>query len=146
VAVANISALRDEHVVDNVRDLGPVLHNGLDEIASRHPTVREVRGTGFFYAIELMADRDSGTELSDEQSLLVLRGVLPRAMHKVGLITRPDDRGATMMVLAPPLVADMSVIGELLEQTDAVMSEVDRFVSLHGGGSGGEGIPGTTLG
>jgi adenosylmethionine-8-amino-7-oxononanoate aminotransferase len=129
VATANITALRSEGVVDNVRELGPVLAGGLAEIARRHVSVREVRGTGFFYALEFVADRDSARELSDEQSLALLREVLPAAMHRVGLLTRPDDRGATMLVLAPPLVSDRVVIDELLDEVDAVVDAADRYVS-----------------
>lgn len=128
VAIATISALRSEQVLDNVRHLGPVLAEGLNEIARRHPTLREVRGTGFFYALEFMADRDSGRELSQQQSRALLRDVLPSAMKRAGLLTRPDDRGATMLALAPPLIADRTVIDELLGQTEAVADEVDRFI------------------
>lgn len=128
VAVANINALRSEHVLGNVRQLGPVLSQGLGDIVRRYPTLREVRGTGFFYALEFTADRDSGQELSREQSLALLREVLPSAMKRVGLLTRPDDRGATMLILAPPLVADRAVLDELLSQTDAVADEADRFI------------------
>lgn len=128
VAVANINALRSEGVPGNVRHLGPVLGEGLSGIVRRHPTLREVRGTGFFYALEFMADRDSGQALSQDQSAALLRDVLPAAMKRVGLLTRPDDRGATMLVLAPPLVADRTVLDELLSQTDAVADEAERFI------------------
>jgi len=87
-----------------------------------------VRGTGYFYALEITADRDSGRELTKEQSLAVLRQVMPAAMRKVGLLTRPDDRGATMLILSPPLVADASVIDELLGQVDFVLGEVGRYL------------------
>jgi len=128
VAVATVNALRSEQVLDNVRRLGPMLGQGLRDIVRRHPTLREVRGTGFFYALEFMADRDSGEELSGEQSLALLREILPAAMRRAGLLTRPDDRGATMLVLAPPLVADRAVLDELLGQVDAVAGEADRFI------------------
>ncbi len=128
VAVANITAMREESVLANVRAHAPELERGLRELAGSHPTVKDVRGTGYFYAVELMADRDDGRELSDEQSLALLRGVLPTAMRKAGLITRPDDRGATMLLLSPPLIADATVIEQLLSAVDAVLSEADRYV------------------
>lgn len=128
VAVANITALAGEDVLGNVRKLAPVLAGGLRELTERHPTVGDVRGTGFFYALEFVADRQAGRPLSAEQSRSVLREVLPAAIDRAGLISRPDDRGATMMVLAPPLVAQQDVLGELLERTDAVLTDVDRFV------------------
>lgn len=129
VAIANIHALADEHVLDNVQANAPRLAAGLNELVGRHRVLKEVRGTGYFYALELMADSETGRELTHDQSTSLLRSVLPVAMRKVNLLTRPDDRGATMLVLAPPLIADAAVVDELLGQVDAVLDEAGRFVN-----------------
>jgi adenosylmethionine-8-amino-7-oxononanoate aminotransferase len=128
VAVANISAMRDEDVLGNVRTLEPYFQAGLDRVREAHPTVREWRGTGFFYALEFTGDRHTGRELTEEQGVALVREVMPKAMAEVNLITRPDDRGATMLMLSPPLVADRDVLDELLAGVDAVASAVDRHV------------------
>ncbi|MGH3359424.1 MAG: aspartate aminotransferase family protein [Nocardioidaceae bacterium] len=128
VAVANLTALRDEDVPGNVRRLEPHFQQGLDRIRDAHPSVDEWRGTGFFYAVELTGDRDSGRALTEEQSVALVREVLPRAMREVDLITRPDDRGATMLMLSPPLVADQAVLDDLLTKVDAVLTRVDAYV------------------
>lgn len=129
VAVANITAMRDEDVLGNVRRLEPHFQAGLDQIRDIHPTIREWRGTGFFYALEFMADRNTGRELTEQQGIELVREVMPRAMRDVNLITRPDDRGATMLMLSPPLVADREVLDELLAGVDAVVSAVDAHVN-----------------
>lgn len=129
VAVANITAMRDERILDNVRDLEGAFQTGLDQIVDAHPTVREWRGTGFFYALEFTGDRRTGRELTPEQEVALVREVMPRAMREVNLITRPDDRGATLLMLSPPLVADADVLRELLAGVDAVCSAVDRHVA-----------------
>jgi hypothetical protein len=49
-------------------------------------------------------------------------------MREAGLITRPDDRGATMLLLSPPLVADRAVLNELAGCVDAVLDAVDAYV------------------
>lgn len=128
VAVANINAMRDEDVLGNVRRLEPHLQDGLDSIQQAHPSVLEWRGTGFFYAIEFTGDRHSGRPLSDSQALELVREVMPRAMDRVNLITRPDDRGATLLMLSPPLVADRAVLDDLLAGVDAVVTAVDAHV------------------
>jgi adenosylmethionine-8-amino-7-oxononanoate aminotransferase len=128
VAVANISAMRDEHVLDNVRTLEPHFQQGLDQIVAAHSSVLEWRGTGFFYALEFTGDRHTGRELTGQQQVELVREVMPRAMSKVNLITRPDDRGATLLMLSPPLVADREVVQELLTGVDAVASAVDAHV------------------
>jgi adenosylmethionine-8-amino-7-oxononanoate aminotransferase len=90
--------------------------------------VREWRGTGFFYAIEFTGNRHTGRELTEQQGVELVREVMPRAMSRVNLITRPDDRGATMLMLSPPLVADRAVLDELLAGVDAVVSAADAHV------------------
>lgn len=128
VAVANITAMRDEDVLGNVNRLEPTFQGGLDRLREAHPSVREWRGTGFFYAIELTADRASGRELTAEQGAALVADVMPKAMRETGLITRPDDRGATLLMLSPPLVADDAVLAELLGDVDDVLTAADRYL------------------
>ncbi|MFC6065693.1 aspartate aminotransferase family protein [Streptomyces ochraceiscleroticus] len=128
VAVANITAMRDENVLGNVRTLGPELRAGLESLKDRYRVVKDVRGMGFFYAVELMADSETGRELTEEESTKVLREVLPSAFKRTGVILRPDDRGATMLMISPPLVADREVLGELLSGVDVMVADVQRSV------------------
>jgi len=59
-AVATLDAMRDEGIVENAARLGAeVLGPGLREIAARHPSVGEVRGTGVFWCVELVKDRET---------------------------------------------------------------------------------------
>ncbi|MEU0677634.1 aspartate aminotransferase family protein [Streptomyces sp. NPDC006172] len=59
-AVATIGVMAEEGVVDNAKRLGAsVVEPGLRQLAERHPSVGEVRGTGMFWAIELVRDRET---------------------------------------------------------------------------------------
>ncbi|MGW4393856.1 aspartate aminotransferase family protein [Amycolatopsis nivea] len=128
IAVANISAMRDEKVPEHVLSEGPKLHAALESLKDAHRCVKDVRGTGFFYAIELMADRDGGRELTDQESLQVLREVLPESFRRTGVILRGDDRGATMLMISPPLVADTDVLDELLHGVDGMLTDVEKAI------------------
>jgi len=128
VAVANINAMRDEKVLDNVATEGPKLQEALNSLKDAHRSVKDVRGAGFFYAIEIMADSHSGRELTDTESLKVLREVLPEAFRRTNVILRGDDRGATMLMISPPLVADQQVLSELLHGVDAMLTDVEKAV------------------
>ncbi len=130
VAVANLGALQEENIPGNVRSLEPYFQAGLNQIRDAHRSVLEWRGTGFFYAIELTGDRETGRNLTPEQSKELLGSVMPKAMREVNLITRPDNRGATMLVLSPPLVADQAVLDDLLTKVDHVMSATDKHLGL----------------
>jgi taurine---2-oxoglutarate transaminase len=64
-AVATIEAMRDEGVVEHAdRVGGEVLGPGLAELGDRHPCVGDVRGTGVFWALELVSDRGSKQPLA----------------------------------------------------------------------------------
>lgn len=128
VACANLRALREEDVLANVQRNAPAFCAGLADMRKRHQVVKDVRGMGYFYAIELMADNQDGGELTGDQAEALLQQVLPAAMREANLITRLDDRGATMILLAPPLVADRNTIDELLGQVDHMLSEAVRYV------------------
>ena len=74
------------------------------------PIVGDVRGAGFFQAIELVKDRETKETFNDEESEHLLRGFLSGALYHHGLICRADDRGDPVIQLAPPLIADTRAV------------------------------------
>jgi taurine---2-oxoglutarate transaminase len=59
-AVATINVMAQEKVVENAAHIGAtVLGPGLRDLAERHPSVGEVRGTGVFWALDLVRDRET---------------------------------------------------------------------------------------
>ncbi|NHI08240.1 aminotransferase [Streptomyces sp. KO7888] len=59
-AVATINVMAEEGVVEHAARLGgEVVEPALRELAERHPSVGEVRGTGMFWALELVKDRET---------------------------------------------------------------------------------------
>ncbi|MEU8787916.1 aspartate aminotransferase family protein [Streptomyces sp. NPDC048643] len=59
-AVATINVMEEEGIVDQAATIGEtVIGPGLRELAQRHPSIGEVRGTGVFWALELVKDRET---------------------------------------------------------------------------------------
>ncbi|WP_345639773.1 aspartate aminotransferase family protein [Streptomyces siamensis] len=59
-AVATINVMEEEGIVDQAAAIGEnVLGPALRELAERHPSVGEVRGTGVFWALELVKNRET---------------------------------------------------------------------------------------
>jgi adenosylmethionine-8-amino-7-oxononanoate aminotransferase len=136
VAVANIRALEAEHIVDRVIGLEGLLRTGLDALAAAHDTVREVRGCGFFYAIELARSRERGLPLTEDQARDLLGGRLTRWIWDEHLLVRADDRGATSLVLAPPLICGEAELAELLDGVSGVLDRVDAHLAAGATGDG----------
>ena len=129
VAVANLTALRDEGVLANVLANQDHLGDRLRTLMEAHRCVKDVRGAGYFFALELMRDRDSGADLSDTQiAELLPGGVLDRLVRQARVLVRPDGRGAVMLSIAPPLIADTAIIDDLLNRVDQVLNHLDGWL------------------
>jgi len=77
------------------------------------PIVGDVRGAGFFQAIELVKDKETRESFDDDESERLLRGFLSGALYREGLICRADDRGDPVIQLSPPLIADTEQFDEI---------------------------------
>ena len=83
------------------------------------PIVGDVRGDGFFHAIELVKDQETKEGFSDEESEWLLRGFLSGELYRRGLICRADDRGDPVIQLAPPLICDTEQFEEIARRAAA---------------------------
>jgi len=104
VANANLDIFEREDICGNVRRNEAAfkrLIEGLLDI----PLVGDVRGDGYFLAIELVPDRATRSYFTPEQSEWLLRGVLSPRLFRSGLICRADDRAEPVVTLSPPLIA-----------------------------------------
>ena len=110
VALENLRILRDEKIIERVRqETGPYLQKRLRELAD-HPLVGEVRGVGMLGAIELVQNKQTRTRFPSERSAgMVCRG----HCFANGLIMRAV--GDTM-IIAPPLVISKEEIDELVSK------------------------------
>ena len=90
------------------------------------PIVGDVRGAGFFQAIELVKDKETKETFDDEESEELLRGFLSGALYEHGLICRADDRGDPVIQLSPPLVADTEEFEEIERILRLVLTEASE--------------------
>jgi adenosylmethionine-8-amino-7-oxononanoate aminotransferase len=127
VALRNIEIFEREGVLENVREHEGYLQERLEELRDRLPIVGDVRGAGYFWALELVRD-EANTRFSAEERERLLRGFLARRLLDEGLIARPDDRGDAVLHLAPPLICGRRELDELVEKTGAVLEDAsERF-------------------
>ncbi|MEM9561490.1 MAG: aminotransferase class III-fold pyridoxal phosphate-dependent enzyme [Actinomycetota bacterium] len=131
VAVANMTAMDHEGIMGNVLANESGFRRRMDELAAAHRCVGDVRGLGYFYALELMADRTEGTPLTDHQRQALEGGVLAGHVRDARLLIRPDDRGATMLVVSPPLIADDAVLDDLADRLDRVLVAAEGWIAAN---------------
>jgi adenosylmethionine-8-amino-7-oxononanoate aminotransferase len=128
VAMANLDVFEREDLCGHVRAKEGELREMLESLREL-PIVGDVRGAGFFHAIELVKDQDTKQTFDDEESEELLRGFMSGELYRRGLICRADDRGDPVIQLSPPLIADSEQFGEIDAVLRAVLSEAwDRIV------------------
>jgi adenosylmethionine-8-amino-7-oxononanoate aminotransferase len=129
VAMANLDIFEREDLCGHVRAKEGEFRQMLDAIHDDLPIVGDVRGAGYFHALELVKDKETKESFTDEESEELLRGFMSGELWKRGLICRADDRGDPVIQLSPPLIADT----EQFEEIDSVLRSVltdawDRIV------------------
>lgn len=104
VANANLDIFERDDICGHVRaneGRFKSLIDGLRDI----PLVGDVRGEGYFLAIELVSDQATRGLFTDAQADWLLRGFLSPRLYDAGLICRADDRAEPVITLSPPLIA-----------------------------------------
>jgi len=109
VATEVLRVIREEGLVERCADVGATFREGLEEIATAHPVVRDVRGRGLMLAIEFAADRD-GFVLDDLFARLLDRGFL------VGY--KPEGN---LLRFFPPLTIPETDLARLLQTLDELL-------------------------
>jgi adenosylmethionine-8-amino-7-oxononanoate aminotransferase len=122
VALKNIEIMKRERVVEHVADTQDRFRATLAPLLEL-PIVGDLRGTGFFYALELVKNKETRETFDDEECERLLRGFLTPRMFEAGLICRADDRGDPVLQISPPLVAGKAEFDELVGILGEVLQE-----------------------
>src|SRR5271166_5987016 len=127
IGIANLDVIENEELCARVRENeGPFrqMLEGLYDL----PIVGDVRGAGYFQAIELVKDKDTKETFDDAESEQLLRGFLSGELYKRGLICRTDDRGDPIVQLSPPLIAGPEQFEEIESILRPVLTEASEWV------------------
>ncbi|KAA1420221.1 aspartate aminotransferase family protein [Nocardioides humilatus] len=120
--VASIDAMESEGIIAHAKKIGTdVIEPGLRALEADHPVIGEVRGTGVFWALELVADRATREPLpaalmGKAKAELVARGLLPFIA---------DNR----IHVVPPCVVTADEVATALTAYDEVLTLLDKEVS-----------------
>jgi adenosylmethionine-8-amino-7-oxononanoate aminotransferase len=130
IAMANLDAFESEGVLENVRANEATFRSTLDSLADL-PIVGDIRGAGYFYALELVSDKETKASFSDEESETLLRGFVSPELFRRGLICRSDDRGDPVIQLSPPLIAGPEQFEEIVSVLRPVLAEAGERMHVN---------------
>jgi adenosylmethionine-8-amino-7-oxononanoate aminotransferase len=125
VGVANLALFDELGVLDNVQQHEDGFVERLRGLLDV-PIVGDVRGAGYFQALELVRDHQTQERFTHDGVQEMLRGFVAPRLYEAGLICRTDDRGDPVVQLAPPLItgdAELDVIESTLRKVLTEASE-----------------------
>jgi len=122
IALKNIEIMRRERIVEGVAAREDAFHATLAQLLEL-PIVGDLRGAGYFWALELVRDKETRATFSDEECEVLLRQFLSPRLFERGLICRADDRGDPVIQISPPLVAGQQEFDEMVGILGDVLAE-----------------------
>jgi adenosylmethionine-8-amino-7-oxononanoate aminotransferase len=127
VALASIKIIEDEKVLENVLANQDYFRDQLLDLKDL-PIVGDVRGTGYFWGVELVKDQETKETWAGQDAERLLRGYVSPEMFRRGLICRSDDRGDPVVQLAPPLISTREDIDLMVGILREVFAGATKFV------------------
>jgi len=130
-ALAVQEVIREDNLLDRVKDRGKQLEQRLTERFGNHRHVGDIRGRGLFWAIELVADRATRTPFDPD---LKLHQKVKAAAFADGLGCYPgggtvDGRRGDHVLLAPPYIASPDEIDLIVDKLGAAVDSVLRSIN-----------------
>ena len=125
-AVATLAEYKRLNVEDNVKKVGKLLGEILEDMLKKHACVGEVRYIGLFSAIELVKNKNTREPLvpfgKDSEGLM---GKIVGMLKKGGFSTYSHEN---MIIVAPPLIITEDELKEAMKIMDNVLGEVDKMI------------------
>ena len=124
-AVATIEAMESEGIIANAKSIGDdVLRPGLSALAEKHPVIGEVRGTGVFFALDLVKDRATKEELAPYGGTSEAMGALGAAMKAEGLFPFMNYH---RLHIVPPCTISAEEASDALVRLDRAFDAIDSY-------------------
>jgi len=124
VALAVLDVIEDEQLLANSASTGGLLGEGLRALADRHPTIGHLQGSGLFWGLDLVVDRESRTPIAYADAKRIATELSRR-----GILVGITGRFTNVLKIRPPLVFGPAHADLLLTTLADVL---ERFVP-HGG-------------
>jgi len=122
-AIENMNIIEEENLLENTTNMGEYLIEKLEELASRHKVIGQVRGKGLFCGAELVADRDT-REPADEK---LVAAVVAHCMGQ-GIIIGATNTSLpgfnNTLCLSPALISTKDNLDEITNGIDIALTAV----------------------
>jgi len=116
-ALASIEVIEEENILERAAHLGNLLLQRMQQMKEAHPLIGDVRGLGCLLAIELVKDRQTKEEATEEGAL-----VYQKAFAK-GVAWIPAGH---ILRLSPPLIMEDEIALKAMDIIEESIAEVEK--------------------
>jgi 4-aminobutyrate aminotransferase-like enzyme len=124
VALAVFDVIEHEGLLANATDTGGYLGRALTELATRHEVIGNVQGSGLFWGLDLVLDRQTRQPIAYSDAKRIAT-----ALRHRGILAGITGRYTNVLKIRPPLVFARQHVDLLVEALDDVFGSY----SLQGG-------------
>ena len=126
VAMANLDVMEKEDILGHVQANAREFRRHLESLRDL-PIVGDVRGDGYFLAVELVKDPDDhSVRFTPAEREKLIRGTVAPRLFESGLICRADDRVDPVVQLAPVLTSGPDEFAEIETVLRTVLTEAAK--------------------
>lgn len=116
--LAVIETIRERKLLENVRNMGALMIDRLNDRLGNHPHVGNIRGRGLLIGVELVQDRATKKPFAGER---MLWNAIQKAAFARGLLCYPgfgtaDGVDGDHVLLAPPFIIHEDHVGEIVDK------------------------------
>jgi adenosylmethionine-8-amino-7-oxononanoate aminotransferase len=117
-SLATLTTIRDENLLQNVTDRGPLIRERLKQALAQYENVGDVRGRGFFIGVEFVKDRESKMPCDPSRKIhnLVQKAALDEGLLCYGMGGTIDGQLGDHILLAPPYNLSEAQETELIDK------------------------------
>ncbi len=115
----------DEGLMENARNMGALLQDGLMQLKDRYDIVGDIRGYGLFIGVDLVSNpetRTPGTEIAD---------YVKNRMRENRILIGSEGPFDNILKIRPPLTIDAEDVGMILTILDQVLEEATILKAMH---------------
>ncbi len=117
-AMATLSVLQDEALMDNARSVGAYARDGLSKLAQRNECIGDIRGSGLFFGAEMVLDRNTKEPATNFANRVA------NEMRQRGVLLNRLGIHYNTLKIRPPMPFSKDNADLLLETLDDVLTAI----------------------
>ncbi len=118
-ARVTIEIIKEEKLIENAKNQGAYLVDGLKQLMKKHPLIGDVRGRGLMLGIELVKNQDSKEHAPQETAELM------ELCREKGLLVGKGGLFGNVIRLSPPLTITKENCDTILRVFDESLKEIE---------------------